>query len=74
MHEIKQIISYMDGLGYKKGLIIHSYDKGEIREYHVEGRKIYCFPLELIKNELYSKKVKLIIKEYSREKYKKGEI
>ena len=69
MHEIKQIISYMDGLGYKKGLIIHSYDKGEIREYHVEGRKIYCFP-----NELYSKKVKLIIKEYSREKYKKGEI
>ncbi|MFH1972844.1 MAG: hypothetical protein ABIJ18_05190 [archaeon] len=69
MSDIKQLNGYIDAIeGYNEGLLIHSYNFGEIREYILEKNKIYVLPYNLLISEkqFEDKKIKLTIKECKR--------
>ena len=65
--DVKQVLSYIKGFDCKKGIILHHYNKGEIREYHVEGCQIYALPFQVLKGEISNnEKMKLVIKNYKK--------
>ena len=68
MTQIKQVEGYMEELDCKEALLIHSYDFGEFREYHLEGKIIYVLPFSVFisPDQFYGKKMKLTVKEYKR--------
>jgi hypothetical protein len=68
MSQIKQVEGYMAELDCKEAFLIHSYNFGEMKEYHLEEKIIYVLPFEILTSpdQFLDKEMRLTIKEYKR--------